>query len=85
MHGFDSHTTPQHLKSTEVKQTKHMAIYEYRCEKCDVIIEEVSFKLNDKKSIECPICKGKATKIVSSGSFIIHGFNQNNNYAGHNR
>lgn len=62
-----------------------MAIYEYRCEKCNEVIEEMTMGLNDKKTIECPHCKGTATRIVSSGSFVVHGFNQNNSYAGHMR
>ena len=62
-----------------------MAIYEYRCEKCNEVVEEMTLSLNDKESIECPHCKGTATKIVSSGSFIVLGFNQSNGYAGNMR
>ena len=62
-----------------------MAIYEYRCEKCGKDIEELTMDLNDKKSIECPHCKGNAIKIVSSGGFHINGFNQSNGYAGNMR
>lgn len=62
-----------------------MAIYEYRCKKCDLVIEEMTMSLNDKESIECPHCKGNAIKIVSSGSFHVNGFNQSNSYAGNMR
>jgi len=62
-----------------------MAIYEYRCEKCGKDVEEMTMGLNNKKAIECPYCKGTATKIISSGSFVVNGFNQSNSYAGNMR
>lgn len=63
-----------------------MAIYEYRCEKCNKVSEEVTLTLDgDKESIECVHCKGTAIKIVSCGSFVVLGFNQNNGYAGNMR
>ena len=63
-----------------------MAIYEYRCQNCGKVIEEVTMKIDgEKSSVECPDCKTEAPKIISSGSFIVHGFNSNNGYAGNMR
>ena len=63
-----------------------MPIHEYQCEKCGHIFEEVSLKMSDaKKSSECPKCNKDARKLISSGSFTVHGFNANNGYAGHMR
>lgn len=68
-----------------------MPIHDYQCESCGYIFEEVTFRMDAVKiSTECPNCKkdgklGFAKKIMSSGSFIIHGYNANNGYAGHMR
>ena len=68
-----------------------MPIHEYQCEKCGYIFEEVTFKLSAvKASTSCPACKewdnfGHAKKIMSTGSSIVHGFNNNNGYSGHMR
>ena len=69
-----------------------MPIYEYQCEKCGYIFEEITMKMNPTKiSTSCPNCKDKgeegiAKKIISGGTvFTVHGFNSNNGYAGHMR
>ena len=68
-----------------------MPIYEYQCEKCGYIFEEVSFKFNPTKiSTECPSCKEKNIKgiskrIISKSAFIVNGFNSNNGYAGNQK
>lgn len=68
-----------------------MPIHEYQCEKCGYIFEEVTLKMDAVKiSTTCPAClekkeQGIAKKIMSSGSFIVHGYNANNGYAGHMR
>ena len=63
-----------------------MPIYEYQCKECGYIFEEVTFKMHPVKiSTECPNCKEIATKIISSGSFVVNGYNANNGYAGHMR
>lgn len=68
-----------------------MPIYEYQCEKCGYIFDEVTLKMGPiKMSVECPACKergkdGIAKKIPSSGSFTVHGYNSSNGYAGHMR
>jgi len=63
-----------------------MPIHEYKCEDCGKIFEDVTMNMESvKDSKKCPKCKGKAKKIVSPGSFIIHGYNANNGYAGHMR
>lgn len=68
-----------------------MPIHEYQCQKCGYIFEEVTLKMNAVKvTTICPVCKEKeengiAKKILSSGSFRVHGYNANNGYAGHMR
>lgn len=63
-----------------------MPIYEYQCEKCGYIFEEVTLKMEPTKiSTECPNCKGISKKILSKGSFVVHGYNASNGYAGHMR
>lgn len=69
-----------------------MPIYEYRCEKCEKVFEEVTLEMGpDKLSTTCTnrtetgLCGGVATKIISKGSFIVHGYNSNNGYAGNMR
>lgn len=64
-----------------------MPIYEYQCEDCGYIFDEVVLKNKPIKiSSHCPKCKedGKssiAKKIISKSSFVIHGFNALNNYS----
>jgi len=68
-----------------------MPIYEYQCEKCGYIFDEVSLKMGPIKiSTTCPKCheeghKSIATKLMSKGSFIVHGYNSSNGYSGHMR
>ena len=54
-----------------------MPIHEYQCEKCGYIFEEVTLKMSAVKiSTTCPNCKEIAKRIMSVGSFTIHGYNQ---------
>jgi putative FmdB family regulatory protein len=63
-----------------------MAIYEYRCEKCGKVVEEMTLTLDGgKDSIECPDCKNTAPKIMSGGCFVVLGFNKTNGYSGNMR
>jgi putative FmdB family regulatory protein len=68
-----------------------MPIHEYQCEKCGYIFEEVTMNLEAVKiSTNCPACQEKdefgiAKKIMSKGSFRVHGYNSNNGYAGNMR
>jgi putative FmdB family regulatory protein len=63
-----------------------MPIYEYQCEKCGYIFEEVTMKMGPiKMSTNCPECsvnkkQGIAKKIMSKGSFVVKGYNSNNGY-----
>jgi len=58
-----------------------MPIYEYQCEKCGYIFEEVNINNITKLSVECPHCKGLSKKIMSSGSFRIKGYSEKNGYS----
>ena len=63
-----------------------MAIYEFQCQKCGYIFEEVCKISSTKISTFCPICEKRgesaiATKIMSSGSFRVKGFNASNGYS----
>jgi putative FmdB family regulatory protein len=59
-----------------------MPIFEYQCQKCGYIFEEVLYKyITDKVSTQCPICKSIAPKIMSKGSFRIKGYSEKNGYS----
>lgn len=63
-----------------------MPIHEYRCEKCGHKFEDVTMKIEEaKESLKCPKCSNNVNRLISSGSFIVHGYNANNGYAGHMR
>jgi len=46
-----------------------MPIYEYKCEECGHVFEELTF--HDGEAIECPRCSGKVRKLMSSFNFDI--------------
>ncbi|MBI3770514.1 MAG: zinc ribbon domain-containing protein [Deltaproteobacteria bacterium] len=48
-----------------------MPIYEYHCGKCGDF--EVMQKMSDKPLAECPTCRRKVTKLISSTSFQLKG------------
>lgn len=58
-----------------------MPIYEYQCEKCGYIFEEVTFAKTIKISTKCPNCDGFSKKILSSGIFNIKGYSEKNGYS----
>ena len=64
-----------------------MPLYEFQCNKCGYIFEEIHKKYSSIKiSSYCPVCeqngiKSVAKKIISRGSFIINGFNAKNGYS----
>jgi len=49
-----------------------MPIYEYNCQDCKQIFEEWQ-KDYDERDIPCPVCGGKATRLISSTSFVLKG------------
>ncbi|MCF8030071.1 MAG: zinc ribbon domain-containing protein [Desulfohalobiaceae bacterium] len=49
-----------------------MPIYEYRCQDCDNVFEEWH-RGYEEKEITCPICKGKAKRLISNTAFILKG------------
>ena len=49
-----------------------MPIYEYRCDKCQRIIE-VMQKFSDKPITRCPSCAGKVARIISNCTFQLKG------------
>ncbi len=49
-----------------------MPIYEYQCHECQQIFEEWQTTFEDKE-LECPVCGGKATKVLSNSSFVLKG------------
>ena len=58
-----------------------MGIHEYQCEKCGNICEKLFINKDVKQYIECPDCKKRAKKIISSGTFVINGYSASNNYS----
>lgn len=49
-----------------------MPIYEYKCTKCDRVIE-VMQKITDEPLQKCPYCKGKLRRLISLNSFHLKG------------
>ncbi|MGQ0792991.1 MAG: FmdB family zinc ribbon protein [Deltaproteobacteria bacterium] len=49
-----------------------MPIYEYECEQCGQITEELQ-RFNDKPLKKCKSCKGKLHRIISLSSFQLTG------------
>ena len=43
-----------------------MPMYDYKCEKCGYKFE-VKQKMTDLKLTECPKCKGKVKRLISTG------------------
>jgi len=54
-------------------------IYEFYCNKCDTIFEEMHKEYT--KEAKCPKCDNNSYKIISSPSFTINGYNEKNGYA----
>jgi len=49
-----------------------MPVYEYRCDKCQRVIE-VMQKFSDKPLTRCPSCAGRISRIMSNCSFQLKG------------
>jgi putative FmdB family regulatory protein len=49
-----------------------MPIYEYKCEKCQRVIE-VMQKFSDKALTRCPSCGGRVSRLISNCSFQLKG------------
>jgi putative FmdB family regulatory protein len=51
-----------------------MPIYEYRCAECQQLFEEWCKHIEDEDaSHSCPICKGRAHRLISHSSFALKG------------
>jgi len=49
-----------------------MPIYEYRCQECQQTFEEWQKDFAERK-VPCPVCGGKAERLISSSSFVLKG------------
>jgi len=49
-----------------------MPIYEYRCSDCGQIFEEWQKDFKEKE-YSCPVCGGKAQRLISNTSFVLKG------------
>ena len=49
-----------------------MPIYEYKCDKCQKIVE-VMQKFTDKPLSRCPSCGGRLSRLISNCSFQLKG------------
>lgn len=58
-----------------------MGIFEYQCEKCGYIFEQINLNNIIKISVTCPNCKGLGKRIMSSSNFIIKGYSNKNGYS----
>ena len=49
-----------------------MPIYEYRCQECQQSFEEWQKDFSE-HHVSCPVCGGKAERLISSTSFVLKG------------
>jgi putative FmdB family regulatory protein len=49
-----------------------MPIYEYSCQDCKQIFEDWQ-KDYEERDIPCPVCNGKASRLMSSTNFVLKG------------
>ena len=49
-----------------------MPIYEYSCQDCKQIFEDWQ-KDYEERDIPCPVCNGKAGRLISSTNFVLKG------------
>ena len=49
-----------------------MPIYEYRCRKCESVLERIQ-GMNDRPVLKCPSCGGKMERMMSPGAFVLKG------------
>jgi len=49
-----------------------MPIYEYRCQECQQSFEEWQKDFSE-HHVPCPVCGGKAERLISSTSFVLKG------------
>jgi len=49
-----------------------MPIYEYRCRKCQTVIERIH-GMDEKPVVKCPSCGARAGRMMSSGAFVLKG------------
>jgi putative FmdB family regulatory protein len=49
-----------------------MPIYEYRCQECQQTFEEWQKDFTERQA-PCPVCGGKADRLISSTSFVLKG------------
>jgi len=49
-----------------------MPIYEYRCQECQQTFEEWQKDFAERQ-VPCPVCGGKADRLISSTSFVLKG------------
>jgi len=49
-----------------------MPIYEYRCQECQQTFEEWQKDFTERQ-VPCPVCGGKAERLISNTSFVLKG------------
>lgn len=49
-----------------------MPIYEYRCRKCESVVERIQ-GVGEKPLSKCPSCGGKLERLMSPGAFVLKG------------
>jgi len=59
-----------------------MPIYEFKCEKCQLITSELLSIKSKKKQLTCEFCGRTAKRIMSvTGGIDVKGFNAKNGYS----
>ncbi|MDR3175662.1 MAG: zinc ribbon domain-containing protein [Desulfovibrio sp.] len=51
-----------------------MPVYEYRCDDCQHLFEEWTRRVKAEDEAQtCPVCRGRATRVISHTSFALKG------------
>ena len=55
-------------------------LYEYKCDKCNKIVEKLEFGKEIDEKHPCPKCGKEMHRVLSTYSFDIHGYCYQNEY-----
>lgn len=63
-----------------------MAIHDYKCTNCEKVVEKICFNNgnSDPLFLICDDCGYVMERIISSGSFVVNGYNEKNLYTKEN-
>jgi putative FmdB family regulatory protein len=59
-------------------------IYVFECRACERRVEEI-FKLSEEAKLDCAECGTQMEKVIGTSSFVVKGYNAQNNYGSTDR